>query len=200
MDLPKLNPTPTRHPDLCLSISTTLLQTLSEILTTTDGGPDTTGNNLILSVGSGSGLLEAHLQDHIAPPPSRSSPPGPTCPCPFTVKGIEVRAPTPVNRYLPAPQAPTVRGTWEVHPSAGAADTLMFVYPRDPGLVGRYLGAAGQGGVRVVLWLGPRADWSVFGGCFGGVEGFGEVEVVEGARAGVAEFEMVAVLRRRGRG
>lgn len=72
----------------------------------------------------------------------------------------------------------------------------MFAYPRDPGLVSRYLSARPVS-LRLVLWLGPRADWDVFGGCFTGLEGFGDVDVVEGGSAGVAEFEMVAVLRRR---
>lgn len=193
MDLPKLHPTPTRHPDLCLSISTRLLQTLTDILTTTDGGPDNK-ENLILSVGSGSGLLEAHLQNHLA------SLAGLSADTHFTVKGVEVTAPAAVNKYLPAPQAPTVRGTWEVSGLAEAAHTLMFVYPRDPRLVDRYLemaAAAADRPLRVVFWLGPRADWDVFGGCFTGLEGLGEVEVLEGTGAGVAEFEMVAVVRRR---
>ena len=72
----------------------------------------------------------------------------------------------------------------------------MFVYPRDPGLVNRYLEAR-PASLRVMLWLGLRADWGVFGSCFRGLEGFGEVDVIEGGSAGVAEFEMVAVVRRR---
>ncbi|POS77410.1 hypothetical protein DHEL01_v204187 [Diaporthe helianthi] len=194
MALPKLTNTPTRHPDLCLSISTKLLQTLTTILTNTNGGP-VTADNFILSVGSGSGMLEAHLQQHLNALPR----PWSTC---FTVKGVEVSSATlkPMNKYLPASQALSVRGTWEVCPFVAAADTLMFVYPRDPGLVNQYLKpkAGAPHPLRVVLWLGPRADWDVFGGCFRDVEGFGEVEVMEGeAGAGVAEFEMVAVLRRR---
>lgn len=188
MDLPKLSDTPTRHPDFCLSISTKLLHTLTAILTT--NGPDT-NNNLILSVGSGSGLLEDHILNHLTSLSDELS-------TKFTVQGVEVRSsPTtaPVNKYLPEHHYTTVRGTWELSPLLETADTLIFVYPRDPALVSRYLSAR-PASLRVVLWLGPRADWEVFGGCFRGLEGFGDVDIVEGGSAGVAEFEMVAVVRR----
>lgn len=192
MDLPKLSDTPTRHPDFCLSISTKLLHTLTTVLTTNGPDTNTTNNNLILSVGSGSGLLEAHLSNHLTSLPGTSSPK-------FIVQGVEVRSsPTtaPVNRYLPEQHATTVRGTWELSPLLETTNTLLFVYPRDPALVSRYLSARPTS-LRVVLWLGPRADWEVFCGCFTGLEGFGDVGVVEGGSAGVAEFEMVAVVRRR---
>jgi hypothetical protein len=207
MDLPKLSDTPTRHPDLCLSISTKLIHTLTTILTTNwSPNPGTKTNPLILSVGSGSGLLEAHLLNHLA---SLSKSPTST----FTIQGVEVRPSTSsstgaaatLNRYLPEQHAATVRGTWELSPlleggAGGTVDTLMFVYPREPGLVDRYLKAAPPESLRLVLWLGPRADWEVFGRCFrdvGGGGGFGGVEVIEGDGVGVAEFEMLAVLRRR---
>lgn len=188
MDLPKLNDTPTRHPDFCLSISTKLTHTLKTIVTT--NGPDS-NDNLILSVGSGSGLLEAHLLKHLTSLPTPTST--------FTVQGVEVRSSStaaPVNRYLPEQHSATVRGTWELSPLLDAADTLLFVYPREPGLVTRYLDAR-PASLRVVLWLGPRADWEVFGGCFQGLEGFGDVDIIEGGSAGVAEFEMLAVVRSR---
>ncbi|KAG6357464.1 hypothetical protein INS49_013341 [Diaporthe citri] len=186
MDLPKLSDTPTRHPYFCLSISTKLINTLTSILIT--NGPNS-NNNLILSVGSGSGLLEAHLLKHLTSLPESTST--------FTIQGVEVRSPpatAPVNKYLPEQHSATVRGTWELSPLLDAADALLFVYPREPGLVTRYL-AARPTSLRVVLWLGPRADWEVFGGCFQGLEGFGDVDIIEGGSAGVAEFEMIAVVR-----
>lgn len=187
MDLPELSDTPTRHPGFCLSISTKLIHTLTSILTT--NGP-AKNSNLILSVGSGSGLLETHLLNHLTSLPKP--------PSAFTLQGVEVRsAPgaAPVNKYLPEQHSATVRGTWELSPLLGDTDTLLFVYPRDPSLVNRYL-AARPSSLRIVLWLGPRADWEVFGECFQGLEGFGDVEIIEGESAGVAEFEMVAVVRR----
>lgn len=188
MDIPKLNYHPSRHLDLCLSISTKLIHSLTTILTT--NAPETS-NNLILSVGSGSGLLEAHLLNHLSSLPNSTSR--------FTVQGVEVRSsPTaaPVNKHLPEQHSTTVRGTWELSPLLKSADTLLFVYPRDPELIRRYL-AARPASLRLVLWLGPRADWEVFGGCFQGLEGFEDVVVIEGGTAGVADFEMVAVVRRR---
>lgn len=187
MDLPELNDTPGRQPDFCLSISNKLIHTLTTILITT--GPDS-NNNLVLSVGSGSGLLEAHLLKHLTSFPESTST--------FTIQGVEVRSPptaAPVNKYLPEQHSATVRGTWELSPLLDAADTLLFVYPREPGLVTRYL-VARPASLRIVLWLGPRADWEVFGGCLQGLEGFGDVDIIEGENAGVAEFEMIAVVRR----
>lgn len=188
MDLPKLDDTPTRHPDFCLSISTKLIHTITSILSS--NGPQR-NDNLILSVGSGSGLLEAHLLKHVTSLPKSTST--------FTIRGVEVRSPptaAPVNKYLPEQHSATVRGTWELSTLLDAADTLLFVYPREPGLVNRYLAARPES-LRVVLWLGPCADWEVFGGCFQGLEGFGDVEIIEGGGAGVAEFEMIAVVRSR---
>lgn len=188
MDLPKLNDHPSRHPDFCLSISTKLIHALTTILT--KNGPETS-NNLILSVGSGSGLLEARLLTHLASLPNSASK--------FTIQGVEVRSsPTAasVNKYLPEQHSATVRGTWELSPLLKSADTLLFVYPRDPELVRRYL-TSRPASLRLVLWLGPHADWEVFGGCFQGLEGFEDVGVIEGGTAGVADFEMVAVVQRR---
>lgn len=188
MDLPELSDTPSRHPDLCLSISTKLIHTLTTIIA--NNGP-VSNHNLILSVGSGSGLLEALLLKHLGSLPSSTSE--------FTIQGVEVRSsPTeaPVNKYLPEQHYTTVRGTWELSPLFDAADTLLFVYPRDPVLVNRYL-AARPASLRIVLWLGPRADWEVFGGCFQGMEDFGDVNIIEDDNSGVAEFEMIAFVRRR---
>lgn len=188
MDLPKLNDAATRHPDFCLSISTKLIHILKSILTT--NGPQR-NDNLVLSVGSGSGLLEAHLLKHLTSLPKYTST--------FTIQGLEVRSPptaAPVNKYLPEQHSATVRGTWELSPLLDAADTLLFVYPREPGLVTRYL-AARPASLRVVLWLGPRADWEVFGGCFQGLDALGDVDIIEGGSAGVAEFEMIAVVQSR---
>lgn len=185
--LPELSTAPSRHPDFCLSISTKLIHTLTDIIA--NNGPVSI-HNLILSVGSGSGLLEAHLQKHLNSLPDSTSK--------FTIQGVEVRSsPTeaPVNKYLPEQHYTTVRGTWELSPLLEDANALLFVYPRDPGLVSRYL-AARPASLRVVLWLGPRADWEVFGGCFQGLGDFPEVNIMDGETAGVAVFEIVAVVRR----
>ncbi|RAL10937.1 uncharacterized protein BO97DRAFT_108335 [Aspergillus homomorphus CBS 101889] len=163
-----LTPTPQTHPTSCLALSSTLTSYLAHILPNT---PDFT-----LSIGSGSGLLEA-LITHRHPD--------------VVVEGVEVSA--DVNRYLEELDLHVVPGTWEVHSRAARARAWMFVYPREPALIRRYLECFS--GVRVVVWLGPVVDWGDYRGCFG--EGW-EVEVPLSEKVGVAGFEMVVVLRKEG--
>lgn len=189
MDLPELTDEPNRHPDCCLSLSTKLLTKLTD----TFRPPQPTGPTLhVLSVGSGTGLLEALLQAHWSSAPSGSN---------LTIHGVEVRAPgrsRPVNRYLRDGHASTVRGTWEVSPAAAGAGALLFVYPREPGLVARYVRAAGEG-LRLVVWLGPNVDWALFEACLADAAppGGGGVEVVGGS--GLADYETMAIVRMGGR-
>ncbi|ROV97352.1 hypothetical protein VMCG_06914 [Cytospora schulzeri] len=187
MDLPHLGDAPRRYPDFCLSISARLIRTLTDVLTSACSGRE---ENLVISVGSGSGLLEAHMQS------LWSSSPG----CNLTIEGVEVRTAgqaRPVNRYLSEEHYTTVRGTFEVSPRAREASALMFVYPREPVLIQRYLQAAREdedSPLRTVVWLGPKADWDTFDECLQGVPGFGSVEIP--GDCGVVEYEMMAVLTR----
>jgi hypothetical protein len=200
LTLPELMPgaTPIRHPDCCLSLSCKLLDVLTRIFTGS-GNPTSTPSPsaCILSVGSGSGLLEAALLAHpAAPGPPR-----------LTIEGVEVQQPesqAPVNRYLPEPFYHTVRGTWDVSPRLNddVLSGLMFVYPRQPALVSRYVRATaeetgGSSSIRTVVWLGPVADWDEFRPCFedGGRSAF-EVETRTGGDAGLEEFEMMAIMTR----
>ncbi|KAK4448417.1 hypothetical protein QBC34DRAFT_465823 [Podospora aff. communis PSN243] len=173
--LPKLTHLPTRHPRSCASLSLPLLAFLNDTL---PPPPAPT-----LSVGSGPGLLEAAF---IHQYPKRSA-------APISFYGIEVStdpASPPVNRFLPEQSSLVVPGTWAVAREAEEAEGLVFVYPRQPGLIARYLDAGK--GVRVVVWIGPRCDeeemceplrrWGV------------EEEVDEGL---VEEGERVVVYRRR---
>ena len=89
----------------------------------------------------------------------------------------------------------------------------LFVYPRDRKLVDRYVdllksaawyqhqhqhqqpeGSSNQMVVVMVIWAGPRADWEVFKGCFDREE-FVKERTYEGLAGGVAEWEMIVVLR-----
>ncbi|KAK3352574.1 hypothetical protein B0T25DRAFT_517819 [Lasiosphaeria hispida] len=177
ISLPTLTPHPTRHPQSCASLSLPLLA----LLNTTLPPPPA----LTLSIGSGPGLLEALLLHHH---PARAGTD------PATFYGVEVAAAEspPVNRFLPEPNALVVPGTWAVagEEVLGEAEGLVFVYPRQAGLVGRYL----RGGrVRVVVWIGPRCDLEEMTGplrAWGGVE--------EEVRGFVEEGEAVLVFRRRG--
>lgn len=190
MDLPHLDDAPRRYPDFCLSISTRLIRTLTDILTSACSTPGGQQKDVVLSVGSGSGLLEAHMQS------LWSSLPG----CNLTIEGVEVRTAEearPVNRYLSEEHYTTVRGTFEVSPRGREASALVFVYPREPVLIQRYLEAAREDDnspLRTVMWLGPKADWATFAECLRDVPGFCSVEIPE--NCGVVEYEMLALLRR----
>lgn len=180
MALPAITDTPQRYPDYCLSISVPLINTITTIL------KSSAQPGLFISIGSGSGLLEAHLQWHW----SLTN----TNPCNLTIEGIEVISPQPINRYLAKENHSTVRGTWEVSQRVSFASALMFVYPREPGLVERYLADKAAAGVMVVVWLGPKADWATFESSLKDAADFGAVEIVEDC--GMADYEMMAVIRR----
>ncbi|RYP61863.1 hypothetical protein DL771_009982 [Monosporascus sp. 5C6A] len=200
MDLPEITDEPRHYPDCCLSISRGILDVLTDTFRTA------AETGLVLSIGSGSGLLEALLQSRwatVSALASASASDNTTAAATTIsaaasprIEGVEVRA--SVNRYLPAAAVGTVRGTWEVSPRARSDPTvaaLLFVYPRSPALVSRYLREAAAS---VAVWLGHRSDWPDFEPCFAGAPGFGgAVEVVGGCAAGLVEYEMMAIVRRR---
>ncbi|KAL3608092.1 hypothetical protein FPOAC2_03085 [Fusarium poae] len=197
MVLPQLNPkaAPIRFPDCCLAVSTKLLQILSDIFSKTTSSED---KPTVLSIGSGSGLLEAFLIDqqdstHCGRPS-------------FNVEGVEVQQHSgkdAVNKYLPEQAIYTVRGSWDVVSRLQDTDitSLMFVYPRQPTLVLEYTKAIARRGlnVQVIVWLGPMADWEVFEFCFDAGHESGQFAVTEkkqGADAGLNEYEMMVVVEK----
>ena len=232
MDLPAmdLGDKPSRHPHCCLSLSAKLLDVLTE---TCFGKADEDSARLgprrtVLSVGSGTGLLEALWQQPLSSSPS---------PCQhrreYRIEGVEVRlksaavnASAVCNMYLPEQAINAVRSAADVVTSrlavgdegdGGDVVGVVFVYPRQPGLVSRYVRAlgddcGGRGERRgfVVVWLGPVADWyDAFKACFDvndddedQVMKKGDVEVrtLSGEEAGVGEYEMMAVLSMRSHG
>ena len=253
-NLPQLTHEPEHHPDCCLSLSTKLLDVLTAIFAPKNAKDAET--RLVLSVGSGTGLLEALLLDRwSAPQPQHPSGPdvhdgGPPIPTTatstgvvMTIQGVEVHP--SVNKHLPEANLCVVRGTWDVvpvatstlrsrsfdpekqpHPDAGAGSSpasaddhapatgLLFVYPRSPALVSRYLrgfgAAAGEeeGCEGAAVWLGHRSDWPDFAPCFASVPGLDAVEVLGandesgpdadsgGVDVGLVGYEMMAVVRR----
>ncbi|CAF3569027.1 unnamed protein product [Fusarium graminearum] len=194
MDFPHLDQkaAPIRFPDCCLALSTKLLQILSDIFSKTTSSED---KPTVLSIGSGSGLLEAFLQDQ-----QNSSDYGYPS---FNVEGVEVQQQSgkdAVNKYLPEPAIYTVRGSWDVVSRLQDPDvtSLMFVYPRQPALILEYTKAIARRGlnVQVIVWLGPMADWEVFGSCFDVGHEIGRFAVTEkrqGADAGLDDYEMMAL-------
>ncbi|RMD39439.1 hypothetical protein DV735_g5697, partial [Chaetothyriales sp. CBS 134920] len=171
--LPTLTDTPTHYPDCCLSISTKLLAFLSSLflrldhhsLPTDAAAPVLT----VFSIGSGQGLLEALLIQHLARLENNSS----SGHSSISVAGVEVYASPPVNKYLAQDCVCLVRGTWDVCEAVFATPTpaagfvvWMFVYPRHVSLVEKYVDILrggeeehdGKAVVQMVIWAGPRAD------------------------------------------
>ncbi|KAI1424271.1 hypothetical protein F5Y12DRAFT_460575 [Xylaria sp. FL1777] len=167
--LPSLTDEPSRHPGCCFSLSQPLLATIRSLLPPiptitppTDlherkscdeykSAPELE-RALILSIGSGTGLLEELLHTYLndnddgahSPigqgnlPQPFSHPGASGLPENWRVEGVEVNQ--AVNVYLPEDRINHVAGTWAVLESRARVSTvLMFVYPRDGGLVRRYI-------------------------------------------------------------
>ncbi|RDH37515.1 hypothetical protein BDQ94DRAFT_136568 [Aspergillus welwitschiae] len=175
MDIPHLTETPTPFPNCCLSISSTLIAHLAWLLPKMPA--------FTLSIGCGSGLLEALiLHNH----PN------------LQITGIEVSA--SVNRYLAEENFDVVSGTWDLYARAPQAAAWMFVYPREPKLVSKYIEMyaddenGSESSVQMIVWLGPRADWADYEPCFRN-SSFSDVSIPD--EVGMMEFEMLAIMRKR---
>ena len=87
-----------------------------------------------------------------------------------------------------------VPGTWATCELARQASAWLFVYPREPGLLNRYLDEYGHGDIRKIVWLGPKVDWSAFVDVVGEIEGWDAPDVTEDC--GAAEYEMLVVIQK----
>ena len=133
--LPELSLEPGFHRHCCTSLSIVKMQSILKVL------PN--GHCSILSIGSGSGLLEVLL--------TQENPR-------LHIEGVEVS--DSINKYLPVDRMNIVRGTWDVCGRAAHVSSWLFVYPRSPDLVRKYLERFGQSpDLEVILWIGPRDDW-----------------------------------------
>ncbi|EAT86622.1 hypothetical protein SNOG_05558 [Parastagonospora nodorum SN15] len=139
--LPVLTNAPKAFPGCCLALSAPLIEYIHSLLPPAPA--------LTLSIGSGFGLLEAHVLAVSQPP---------------RLLGVEVEK-SP-NQYLPAANHRLVHGTRFLEPLAAEAATWLFVYPRRVGLVNEYLHEYGQGIVETIIWIGPQADWADYIQCF----------------------------------
>jgi hypothetical protein len=120
--------------ECCLSLSYGTLEAIALVLQPTSG--------LILSIGSGSGLLKRHLQKHNPE---------------LVIEGVKVSL---TNRYLSEESINVVPGTWALCQRASLAEIWMFVYPRSPALISDYLEKYGNSMVlRKIIWIGPASDW-----------------------------------------
>ncbi|KAK2934231.1 hypothetical protein FoTM2_005477 [Fusarium oxysporum f. sp. vasinfectum] len=218
MDLPELDlqGAPVRTPDCCLSLSYKLFRNLINAIPNTTplldhakslGTPSLRQAVLgetptVLSIGSGSGLLEALFLAYINSQRQRSS----SDHAMVNIEGVEVQQfgmRDHVNSYLPEQAIHTVRGSWDVTSRLQDSDVtaLMFVYPRQPALISRYMKVIAEQGLKVeaIVWLGPMVDWEVFEPCFNtGHEScrFVVVGTKHGREVGLDEYESMAVARR----
>ncbi|KAI4192296.1 MAG: hypothetical protein LQ346_004368 [Caloplaca aetnensis] len=132
--LPPLPSTPTSLPHADSTLSSTLVSTLTTILPPSPA--------LTISIGHGHGLLEAYLLQQ-----------DPT----LNLLGVDVFHSSP--QYLPESQVRILSSTSALLGEATAAEAWVFVYPKDLGLLGRYVQEYGDGAVKLIVWIGPRMDW-----------------------------------------
>lgn len=168
--LPPLRASPAVHPGCCLALSAPLLENLANLLPSSPF--------IVLSIGSGYGLLESYLLSQ-----------------PHNIRIIGVEVQPTSNRHLPPSHHHCVTGSRFLDPLAGEAKVWMFVYPKRVGLVDEYIEAYGRAGVEKIIWAGPKADWEDYKGCFEGVrDGRAWDVVVKSAdEIGGTAWEMLAV-------
>lgn len=169
MDPGNASSQPKHHPDCCLAISQQLLETLANILPRSP--------SRILSIGSGTGFLEASLLNFVGDS--------------LDLCGVEVSP--HVNKYLPEQNIYLVSGTWDLQQDAVNVDVWLFVYPREPRLLSSYIERLAQGRLQRIVWLGPRMDWQDYEPVFTASK-FNNVSVLE--NSGTAEYEMISVASR----
>ncbi|KAF2202770.1 hypothetical protein GQ43DRAFT_391476 [Delitschia confertaspora ATCC 74209] len=182
--LPPLTETPKAHPGCCLTLSLPLLTFLMSQLPPFPF--------MTLSIGSGTGLLEALLLSHSLSPSSPSS--SSSSSRRLNIQTVEVAEKE--NQHMPPELHHTVPGTWALVEEARRASGWMFVYPKLTSLVERYLnefvreekGAI----VKTILWIGPAMDWEDFEGMFRTLKGW-KTEVWNAKDVGGRAWEVVAI-------
>jgi hypothetical protein len=174
--LPSPLETPKAYPGCCLALSLPLLTYLAATLPLPP--------HLVLSIGSGYGLLEALLLQ----PPHR-----------VHIVGIEVQPSS--NRFLPPDHHIPVNGSRFLEPLAAKATAWLFVYPKRVGLMQEYINTYGNDAVNQIIWMGPKADWRDYKGCFDvpdatlGTSSW-NVKTQSAAEVGGTSWEMIAVAQK----
>lgn len=164
----RLSSSPRQFPDCCVAISNNVVAGLASLLPKEP--------NFTLSVGSGSGLLEAlivHRNEYVS------------------MEGVEVNS--TINRYIAEELMNVVAGGWGLSPRALQASMWMFVYPRDPKLISKYIDSHGDR-AEEILWLGPRVDWPDYEPCLARSR-FSELRFPD---IGLAPYEIAVVARKSG--
>lgn len=134
-ELPQLSHIPVQHADCCAALSSTLVAKVAQSLPSAPA--------LTISIGSGSGILEALIL--------RDRPE-------VCLQAIEVSH--DINLYLSAENVQIVSGTWDLCALAANSTAWIFVYPREFSLVEKYLQTFGSAAVQLLIFLGPKADIS----------------------------------------
>lgn len=163
-ELPRLTEDPLLHPDCCASLSSVLVKKLAQLIPL--------GSSLTISIGSGTGILEAFIL--------REKPE-------LNLQAIEVSH--EVNQYLLEENLQVVLGTWDICRLASISAAWIFIYPRETSLVQNYLQNFGTSAVQLLIWLGPQADLSGMKGLMAGSAW--KMEIVQDC--GICEFEALVV-------
>lgn len=158
---------PFHFPDCCSSLSVSLIEHLASLLPPKPA--------LTLSIGSGSGLLEALLL-HQRPT--------------LDLKAVEV--PTTKNKYMPVDRIEIVKGYRDLCSLAADASAWMFIYPRDPWLIQKYVQHFGDRKCELIIWIGPKADFPKIGKDF-----LGKMWIIgDYEECGLKNYEIMALWRR----
>jgi len=170
MDLELEDDRPRYLPEICCGVSKSFLNLLLDHLPA-DG-------SLVLSIGCGSGMLEALLHRNAR-----------NAGRPLELYGVEV--PSCHVQYLSPEKVLRVSGTREMHSAAMLATTLLFVYPRKPELFASYMNNYIHGALEQVIWIGPSSDWQDNEHAL--TRAFTDVKVWQGSEAGLPSYELMAV-------
>lgn len=130
---------------------------------------------MTLSIGSGTGLLEALLL-HQRPT--------------LDLKAVEV--PRNNNKYMPIDRIEIVNGYRDLCTLAVDASAWMFIYPRDAWLLRKYVQAFGDQKCELIIWIGPTVDLLELEDDFFGKKWIRED--LEGC--GLSNYEIMALWRR----
>ena len=157
---------PLHFPDCCSSIIKSFIGRLASLLPPHPA--------LTLSIGSGTGLLEALLL-HQRPT--------------LDLKAVEV--PTTNNKYISPDRLHIVNGYRDLCNWAAHARAWMFVYPRDAWLLQKYAHTFGNAECQLIIWIGPKADQLK-------KDFFGEMWIEEDfEQCGLKDYETMTLWRRR---
>lgn len=160
---------PAHFADCCVAISRPLIEAIAVHLPPKP--------SLILSIGSGRGLLEHLLLQYMSAEDAT----------PVDLYGVEV--PTCVNKYLPEGRVLRVASTSTLYADAMFASALLFVYPRQVSLIAQYLDACLNAALEKVLWLGHRSDWPDAEGTVSAA--FSSLEYYSGP--GLTDYELLVI-------